>query len=169
VLRKSSDPPIRALSSLARTSSALNRLTVPFLYEDISVRMSPGEPLCVPPSGSGPSKKRSRILAGLGLSQGDSAVSSDSHKLLYSKYNVLQFVKTLRVKASRLSDEERLNSNPADSARKTRSRRGTSRTDGIHTESVISLNLSMLVERMPRLVQLQYVSFNNVCSVLVYF
>ncbi|KAI9863309.1 MAG: hypothetical protein M1813_003751 [Trichoglossum hirsutum] len=166
VLRKSSDPPIRALSSLARTSSALNRLTVPFLYEDISVRMSPGEPLCVPPSGSGPSKKRSRILAGLGLSQGDSAVSSDSHKLLYSKYNVLQFVKTLRVKASRLSDEERLNSNPADSARKTRSRRGTSRTDGIHTESVISLNLSMLVERMPRLVQLHWEIDNFIGPVL---
>ena len=108
-------------------------------------------------------------MAGLGLSQGDSAVGSDSHKLLYSKYNVLQFVKTLRVKASRLPDEERLNSNLADSARKTRSRRGTSRTDGIHTESVISLNLSMLVERMPKLVQLQYVTFNNAHSEVTCF
>jgi hypothetical protein len=168
-LRKTPDPPIKALSYLARTSSALNSLTIPFLYEDISVRMSPDEPLCVPPSGSGPSKKRSRILAGLGLSQGDSTVSSDSHKLLYSKFNVLQFVKTLRVKASRLPDEERLSSNLTDPVRKIRSRRGTLRTDGIHTESVVSLNLSMLIERMPKLVQLQYVSFSNIRSVVACF
>ena len=141
------------ITALSLTCSTLHAWTLPLLYEEVVVRVHPEQPLCFPPRLGNKSKKKRRLTAGSELEHDQIGCRSDVHKLLHSRFELVAYVRKLRVAcaspelASWVSYNQAL-SNEAQ-ARSARSTRGT------RQESVISLNIAFLVERMPRLAELR--------------
>ncbi|KAI9877317.1 MAG: hypothetical protein M1830_004247 [Pleopsidium flavum] len=142
------------ISALSQTCSTLHAWTMPLLYEDIIVRVSPEQPLCLPPLRGIANKRTWRLTAGLGPWRNEVGSTSDVHKLIHSKFAAIEYVRKLRVvPASRelpsWQSIDRAMANMADGPRS----RATRSTGGTRQESTLSFNIAMLIDRMPKLVK----------------